>query len=151
MIVRINQGNIKAVVYTFKSILGRCFHYASYFQSFRQTQCILERNFSFGRQVLLVCHQNNVTCAFTRCILHIAFYRSFKLHKALLVTDVENCDTAMSISVVSLRNRSKSFLTSCIPHLQFDLLIVNLQTFHFEIEPDGAPIGLVERVLNKAQ
>ena len=33
----------------------------------------------------------------------------------------------MSISVVSLRNRSKSFLTSCIPHLQLDLLFVDLQ------------------------
>ena len=98
---------------------------------------------------MFVRHQNNVTCAFARCILHIAFDRNFKLHKALLVTDVKNCDAAMGISVVSLRNRSKSFLTSCIPHLQLDLLFVDLQTFDFEIEPDGALVGLVECVLNE--
>jgi len=56
----------------------------------------------------------------------------------------------MSISVVSLGNRSESFLAGCVPHLQFDLLLINLQTFDLKIKPYRALVGLIESILDKS-
>ena len=53
---------------------------------------------------------------------------------------IENSNAATRIPVVCLCDRVKPFLASGIPHLQLDLLTVNLHTLYFEIKADSALI-----------
>jgi len=46
----------------------------------------------------------------------------------------------MGITVVCLRDGPESLLTSGVPDLKFDRLIVNLESFDFEIDADCAEV-----------
>ena len=68
----INKWNEEAVVDTVKAIFGRGFDYAGKFHPFREVNRFIKSNLPLGCQVLFVCHQHYVACAFCRCILFIA-------------------------------------------------------------------------------
>ena len=57
----------------------------------------------------------------------------------------------MWISVVCLRNWLEAFLASCIPNLQFDLFLVNLNSFYFEVYPNRAQVWFCKLVFNETK
>lgn len=146
----VDKWHKKAVVHTFKSILCRCFNDPCKFEAPCKLDRVLKRHFAHVCYIRLIGHQDHVVGAFWRCVLHVTLNGGFQLYETLSVAYVENCNTTVCISVVSLRYWSESFLTCCIPHLQLNLFGVDLQTLHLEVKPYCALVSLVKGVLDEA-
>ena len=66
-----------------------------------------------------------------------------KVEERLLVSDVKHQNTAMSAPIVSCRNSAKSFLASCIPHLQFHLSVLVIERPTFTVHSDCCLVSLI--------
>jgi hypothetical protein len=68
-----------------------------------------------------------------------------------LIGHVVNQEDAHRATVVGSRDGSETFLTSCVPDLQFHSLSVQLDCANLEVNTDGCNEGRGERVLAEAQ
>lgn len=68
---------------------------------------------------------------------------------AAIISDGVSKDNAGRTFVVSLCNVAKALLTSSIPYLQFDLLIINVEHLNLEVNPNGSHITILEHSFAK--
>ena len=66
------------------------------------------------------------------------------------VDDGKREDDASRPLVVGLGNVLELLLSCGVPDLQLELLVVDLDGFDFEVDPDGGDVGLLEVVLAEA-
>lgn len=71
--------------------------------------------------------------------------------KGLSVRNVKDSDATLRIPIVAMCDASEPFLTSSIPHLQLDNLVIYLHCFNFEIHSNGAHIVVSEGVVCKSE
>ena len=65
--------------------------------------------------------------------------------------DIVHSYAPLAVSIVGLRNWPESLLTSCVPNLQFYIMVIHFEILNFEIDPDGAIIVLLKNVVWKFQ
>ena len=69
--------------------------------------------------------------------------------EGLSVRNIVDNDYAMSATVVGGGQGPEALLSSCIPDLQFYVLVVHLDSFYLEINTDCVEKVLVERIFLK--
>lgn len=67
----------------------------------------------------------------------------FSEMKGVLPGDIVDEEGSDGTPVVGASDRAKVFLSSCIPYLQFDNLLINFKIFGSEFDPDGDIMSVV--------
>jgi hypothetical protein len=103
-------------------------------------------------QVSLISYQNNVPTYSLRWIANKVLDLFLNAIKTLPISDVINGYASMRVSVVSVRNGSKSFLPGRVPYLYFHYVLpVNLQGSRFKVDSNRAKIVLREYVFSEPE
>ena len=76
-----------------------------------------------------------------------------RLHvvKSARVRRIVNQQDAVRALIITLSDCSKSFLASCVPNLQFNGPIVNLDRLHFEVDTYSRDMLRLKSVLRESQ
>lgn len=116
-------------------------------------------------QVQLGAHKHNVSgpgCGYEFRILIVAvpftdrvsqkiFNLILEALKSPSLGDVVNSQAGITVAEVGLGHRPKALLASCVPDLQLNEPVIDLQSFDFEIHTDGNSVVWIENIVRKSE
>lgn len=94
------------------------------------------RDLSLVTEVAFIANQKENSIFFS-IGLHLIHPKFTDVLKAKLIRQIEHQEYALTASIVGTGDGSKPLLSSCVPDLEFDIFVINLDGLESEVDADG--------------
>lgn len=83
-------------------------------------------------------------------VVYIILNLQLKWLKTIPICDIIHCEAPICISKVSLWYWLEAFLSSCVPHLHLNVLLVNFECLYLKVNANSRERVLIEDVICKS-